>query len=169
MALSPLNQRRWRNFKANRRAYWALWIFLVLYGLSLFAELIANDRPLLVSYRGALHTPFMTFYPETAFGGDFATEAAYRDAEVQCLIRTGGLEVCLDAPAATMAELEEKGSIGGAEVAEGFIIWPLIPYSYRTVNDLGTAAPSAPDAGEPRTDLVAVRRRGAGTDLAPNA
>ena len=61
MALSPLNQRRWRNFKANRRAYWSLWVFLVLYGISLFAQVIANDRPLLVSYRGELHTPFLTF------------------------------------------------------------------------------------------------------------
>ncbi len=146
MRLTPLNRRRWQNFCANRRALWSLRIFAVLFGLSLCAELIANDRPLVVGYRGDLHFPVFKAYPETAFGGDFATEAAYRDAEVQCLIRTGGLEVCLDAPAATMAELEEKGSIGGAEVAEGFIIWPLIPYSYRTVNDLGTAAPSAPDA-----------------------
>jgi len=146
MRLSPLNRRRWQNFCANRRALWSLRIFAVLFGLSLCAELIANDRPLLVGFRGDLHFPVFKAYPETAFGGDFATEAAYLDAEVQCLIRTGGLEVCLDAPAATMAELKEEGSIGGAEVAEGFIVWPFIPYSYRTVNDLGTAAPSAPDA-----------------------
>jgi ABC-type microcin C transport system permease subunit YejE len=57
MALSPLNQRRWRNFKANRRAYWSLWIFLILYGMSLFAELIANDRPILVQYQGEPITP----------------------------------------------------------------------------------------------------------------
>jgi microcin C transport system permease protein len=56
MALSPLNQRRWRNFTANRRALWSLWIFGVLFGLSLCAELIANDRPLLVQYRGGYYT-----------------------------------------------------------------------------------------------------------------
>ncbi len=88
MALSPLNQRRWRNFKANRRAFWSLLIFAVLYGLSLFAEVLANDKPLLVSYRGEYSVPFLKFYPETAFGGDFQTEAKYRDPEVRCLIRS---------------------------------------------------------------------------------
>ena len=90
MALSPLNQRRWRNFKANRRAWWSLWIFAVLFGISLCAELVANDKPLLVRFDGELHVPFLRFYPETAFGGDFQTEAAYRDPEVQCLIMTAG-------------------------------------------------------------------------------
>jgi hypothetical protein len=75
MKLSPpLNQRRWRNFKANRRALWSLGIFLVLFGLSLFAELLANDRPILVKYRARLPA-LPAFYPETAFGGDFNTEA----------------------------------------------------------------------------------------------
>ena len=77
--LSPLNRRRWQNFKANRRAYWSLWIFAVLYGLSLFAEFIANDRPILVQFRGAYYMPIFNFYPETEFGGDFRTEAVYRD------------------------------------------------------------------------------------------
>ena len=90
MALSPLNQRRLRNFKANRRAYWSLVVFCILFGLSLFAEVIANDKPLLVNYRGEWRMPFLRFYPETAFGGDFQTEAQYRDAEVQCLIQSGG-------------------------------------------------------------------------------
>ena len=71
MALSPLNQRRWRNFKSNRRAYWSLMIFALLFGLSLFAEVLANDRPLLVNYRGEWRTPFLTFYSEADFGGDF--------------------------------------------------------------------------------------------------
>ena len=75
MKLSPLNQRRWRNFKRNRRALWSLIIFSVLFGLSLFAEFIANDKPIMVSYRGELHVPVFKFYPETAFGGDFETEA----------------------------------------------------------------------------------------------
>ena len=94
MRLSPLNRRRWRNFRANRRAYWSLWIFAVVFGLSLFAELLANDRPIVVSYRGALHFPVFRFYPETTFGGDFKTEAIYADPAVQCLIRTGGRPSC---------------------------------------------------------------------------
>jgi microcin C transport system permease protein len=99
--LSPLNRRRWENFKANRRAYWSLWIFLLLYGLSLFAEVIANDKPLLVQYQGGYYTPIWNFYPETEFGGDFRTEAVYRDIEVQCLIISGGLEDCWDDPEAS--------------------------------------------------------------------
>ena len=79
MALSPLNQRRWRNFRRNGRAFWSLIIFSVLFGLSLFAEFIANDKPILVKYRGEFYTPIFNFYPETEFGGDFQTEAIYRD------------------------------------------------------------------------------------------
>jgi microcin C transport system permease protein len=90
--LSPLNQRRWNNFKRNRRAFWSLIIFSVLFGLSLFAEFIANDKPILVKYQGEFYTPIFRFYPETTFGGDFQTEAPYRDIEVQCLIASGGLE-----------------------------------------------------------------------------
>ncbi|MDX5357181.1 MAG: ABC transporter permease [Rhodobacterales bacterium] len=146
MALSPLNQRRWRNFKANRRAFWSLWIFAVLFGLSLFAELIANDKPLLISYRGELRVPMLTFYTERDFGGDFQTEAVWRDPEVQCLIRTGGKELCLDDPEAAMAEAEVSGTVEGEKIEPGWIIWPLIPYSYNTISDLGKPAPSAPDA-----------------------
>ena len=73
MALSPLNQRRWNNFRRNKRAFWSFWIFSVLFVLSLFAEFIANDKPILVSYRGELFMPIFKFYPETAFGGDFRT------------------------------------------------------------------------------------------------
>ncbi len=98
MALSPLNQRRWCNFKQNRRAYWSLILFSVLFGLSLFAEFIANDKPILVQYRGQYYAPVFSFYPETTFGGDFETEAAYRDPEVRCLIRSGGQEACFDDP-----------------------------------------------------------------------
>jgi len=146
MALSPLNQRRWRNFKANRRAFWSLWIFAVLFGLSLFAELIANDKPLLVSYRGELRAPMLTFYTERDFGGDFQTEAVWRDPEVQCLIRTGGKELCLDDPEAAMAEATASGTVEGEKIEPGWMIWPLIPYSYNTISDLGKPAPSAPDA-----------------------
>ncbi|MBC7157403.1 MAG: ABC transporter permease [Rhodobacteraceae bacterium] len=145
MRLSPLNRRRWRNFTANRRAYWSLIVFAVLFGLSLFAELIANDKPLLVSYRGELRAPILKFYPETAYGGDFRTEAVYRDAEVQCLIRTGGAVLCLDDPEGAMAEAEESGTVEGEAVVPGWILWPPIPYSYNTINDIDGAAPSPPD------------------------
>lgn len=147
MALSPLNQRRWRNFKANRRAYWSLFIFAVLFGLSLFAELLANDRPLLVNYRGEWRMPFLSFYSEQDFGGDFRTEANYTAPEVQCLIVTGGLLDCFDAPEDTLLAAE-AGQLAGTEgFQKGWILWAPIPYSYNTINDLGgRAAPSAPDA-----------------------
>ena len=145
MRLSPLNQRRWRNFKANRRAYWSLIVFSILFGLSLFAELFANDRPLMVQYRGEYRLPIFQFYPETAFGGDFRTEAVYRDPEVQCLIRTGGAELCLDDPAEAMAQAQ-TGFVEGEEVVRGWMLWPLVPYSYNTINDIGGTAPSAPDS-----------------------
>ncbi|MFZ0098391.1 MAG: ABC transporter permease [Gemmobacter sp.] len=146
MALSPLNQRRWRNFKANRRAWWSLWIFAVLFGISLCAELVANDKPLLVRFDGAWHVPFLRFYPETAFGGDFQTEAAYRDPEVQCLIMTAGSQACWDDPEGFLAEARDKGTVEGQPVNRGFILWAPVPYSFNTINDIGGAAPSAPDA-----------------------
>ena len=90
MALSELNRRRWRSFRRNKRAFWSLIIFTVLFVASLFAELIANDRPIMVSYKGEYYFPVYRFYPETAFGGDFGTEAIYTDPGVQCLIKTGG-------------------------------------------------------------------------------
>ena len=116
---SPINQRRWRNFRANSRGYWALWIFGILFVVSLFAEFIANDKPLLVTFEGGVYLPVFTAYPETDFGGDFATEADYRDPFVQELIEDAG----------------------------GIIIWPLIPYSYDTINlDLPVPAPAPPSA-----------------------
>ncbi|MEZ5821029.1 MAG: ABC transporter permease [Xanthobacteraceae bacterium] len=115
--LSPLNRRRWQNFKANRRGYWSLWIFLVLFAVSLFAELIANDRPFLIKYDGKLYWPAFVSYSETTFGGDFETAADYRDPYLQKLI-------------------DDKG---------GWIVWPPIRYSYDTHNlDLPTPAPSPP-------------------------
>ena len=146
LTLSPLNRRRLRNFRANRRAVWSLWIFAVLFGLSLVAELIANDKPLLVSYRGEWFTPVAQFYPETAFGGDFRTEAEYREAEVECLIVSGGLEDCFDDPDGVMAEVHETGAFAGEAVERGWLLWPPIPYSYNTVSNISGAAPSAPDA-----------------------
>ncbi|MEM1360199.1 MAG: ABC transporter permease [Pseudomonadota bacterium] len=144
--LSTLNQRRWRNFRANGRAYWSLVLFSILFGLSLFAEFIANDKPILVNYRGALYTPIFNFYPETEFGGDFRTEAVYRDIEVRCLIISGGLEDCWDDPDQVIQDVRDTGAFDGQEVDRGWLLWPLIPYSYNTVNDIQGTAPSAPDA-----------------------
>ena len=114
--LSPLTRRRLRNFRANRRGYWSLWVFLVLFGVSLFAELIANDRPLVVRYDGGFYFPVFRAYPETAFGGIFPTEADYRDPAVARLIE-----------------------------ARGWMLWPPIPYSYDTINyQLPVPAPAPP-------------------------
>ncbi|MBL3701131.1 ABC transporter permease subunit [Sulfitobacter sp. BDSS02] len=144
MALSPLNQRRWRNFKRNRRAFFSLWIFAVLFGLSLFAEFIAYDKPILVRYQGQFYTPIWNFYPETAFGGDFQTEAVYRDPEVECLIQTGGNIDCFDDPEALIVDAQD-GVIDGEEIQKGWTIWPLIPYSYDTPVDRPGAAPLPPN------------------------
>lgn len=143
MAFSPIARRRWRTFRENGRAFWSLIIFSVLFGLSLFAEFIANDRPIVLSYRGEIYSPVLHFYPETAFNGDFKTEANYTDEGVQCLIVTGGLQDCFDDPAATRAAAA-TGSYKGEAVQKGWMIWPPIPYSYQTINNVG-AAPSAPD------------------------
>jgi microcin C transport system permease protein len=117
VALSPVNRRRWENFKANRRGYWSLWIFLVIFVVTLFAEFIANDKPFYVRYDGRSYFPVFFTYPETTFGGDFETATDYRDPYVQKLIA-------------------EKG---------GAMIWPPIRYSYDTHNlDLPTPAPSKP-------------------------
>ena len=117
IALSPINRRRWQNFKTNRRGYWSLWIFLVLFIVSLFAEFIANDKPFYVRHDGHSYFPAIVTYAETDFGGDFETEAEYRDPFLQKLIA-------------------EKG---------GFMVWPLVRYSYDTHNlDLPTPAPSKP-------------------------
>ena len=116
--LNPINQRRWGNFKANRRGYWSLWIFSIIFVLSLFSEFIANDRPILISYDSSFYFPVFKDYPETTFGGEFPTPAEYRDPYVQELIK-------------------EKG----------WILWPLIPYSYNTINyDLPVPAPAPPSA-----------------------
>jgi microcin C transport system permease protein len=117
LGLSPMNRRRWDNFSANRRGYWCLWVFLVLFVLSMFAEFIANDRPIYISYGGKSYFPIFVAYPETTFGGEFETAADFRDPFVQKLIA-------------------DKG---------GTMIWPPIRYSYDTHNlDLPTPAPSKP-------------------------
>ena len=146
MWLSPLNQRRWRNFRRNSRAYWSLIIFSVLFGLSLFAEFIANDKPIVVSYRGELYMPIFNFYPETTFGGDLGIEAQYQYEDVECLIRTGGIETCYDDPEGVMEEAASTGQVDGVDVEEGWLLWPIIPYRYDTVVDIRGAAPSPPTA-----------------------
>jgi microcin C transport system permease protein len=116
--LTPLMRRRLRNFRANRRGFWSLWIFLALFGISLFAELIANDRPLVIRYQGAFYFPVVMSYPETTFGGEFPTEADYHDPFVAGKIRAGG-----------------------------WMVWPLVPFSYQTVNrELAVPAPAPPSA-----------------------
>ncbi len=116
--LSPLTRRRIENFVANRRGFWSLWLFLALFVVTLFAEFVANDKPFLVFYKGEFYTPVLTAYPETAFGGEFETEADYRDPVVAASI--------------------EK---------DGWMVWPLIRYNHRTVAwDLPVPAPSPPDA-----------------------
>jgi len=115
--ISPLNQRRWDNFKRNRRGYFSLWLFLALFIASLFAEFIANDKPFLILVNGRAYFPSMFTYPETTFGGDFETAADYRDPYLQELIAKKG----------------------------GTMIWPPIRYRYDTHNlDLPTPAPSPP-------------------------
>ncbi len=145
MFKSPLTKRRWSNFKANRRAYWSLVIFALLFVICLFAELVANDKPLLVSYKGDLYTPAFNFYTETDFGGEFETEAEYPSPEVQCLIQSGGLKACLDDPEGT-SEAIIDGTFEGQTIDKGWLIWAPIPYSFNTINYDVQTAPSAPDS-----------------------
>lgn len=117
MTLSPLTRRRLSQFRANKRGHWSFWVFLALLGVCLFAELLANDKPVLIQYDGALYFPTFVHYPETTFGGDFETETEYRDTFVQDLIN-----------------------------AKGWMVWPPVPFSYDTINyNLKTPAPSPPD------------------------
>lgn len=114
--ITPLTARRLGNFRANRRGYWSLWIFLILFFFSLFADVIANDRPIVVYYKGSIYMPVFKDYAETTFGGDFPTSPDYRDPFIRESI-----------------------------AKDGWSIWPLIPYSYGTiVKDLGRPSPTPP-------------------------
>lgn len=116
MTLSPLTQRRLAQFKSNRRGFISFWLFMVLFVVAMLSNLLANDKPLLVSYDGGLYVPIVKFYPETAFGGDFETEADYRDPFVKALIAD-----------------------------KGWMIWPPVRFSYDTINyDLTVPAPAPP-------------------------
>ena len=113
--LSPINRRRWQNFKANRRGYWSFWIFMVLFVLSLFAEFLANDRPIVANYKGEWLFPVVVEYPEEKFGG-FLARTDYRDPVIK-------------------KEIEENG----------WAVWPPIRFAYNTHNlDLPVPAPAAP-------------------------
>jgi ABC-type microcin C transport system permease subunit YejE len=104
VALGEIGQRRLRTFKANQRGYWSLWIFSTLFLVTLFADVVSNDKPLLIRYDGGFYFPVLYAYPETSFDGFFETEADYSDPEVQELIE-----------------------------AKGWILWPLIPFSFDTI------------------------------------
>ena len=118
---SKVGQERWLRFKANKRGYYSLWIFSVLFIVSLFAEFVANDSPLLVWHDGKPFFPVVKDYPETAFGGEFPATADYRDPYIKELIRE-----------------------------DGWMLWPPIRYSYNTINyDLPSPAPSPPSAENP--------------------
>lgn len=117
MTLSPLTRRRLKQFRANGRGFWSLWIFLTLFTVAILAPVIANDKPLLLQYDGKLYIPVFNAYPETTFGGDFETETDYRDTYLQDLVKA----------------------------KNGWMIWPPIPFSYDTVNyNLPSPAPSHP-------------------------
>ncbi|EOJ8496036.1 ABC transporter permease subunit [Escherichia coli] len=88
--LSPVNQARWARFRHNRRGYWSLWIFLLLFGLSLCSELIANDKPLLVRYDGSWYFPLLKNYSESDFGGPLASQADYQDPWLKQRLENNG-------------------------------------------------------------------------------
>lgn len=116
MNWSPLTQRRFKQFQANRRAWWSLCLLLGVFVLSLGAELIANDKPLLVSYRGELILPMLQERPETYYGGDFATPTVYRDPAVAALI-----------------------------AKDGWMLWPVIRFNADTIHfERAEPTPSAP-------------------------
>lgn len=117
--LSP-GRRSWLRFKANRRGLVSLWLFGILFVLSLGAELMFNDKPLVVSHQGALYFPFLVAYPETAFGGDFETEADYADPYVRRLITAG----------------------------DNWVINPIVPFSYNTINFTSTLPNPAPPSSQ---------------------
>jgi len=115
---NPLNEARWQRFKTNRRGFWSLWLFSLLFIMSLLAEVIANDKPLFISYDNQWFFPVANAYAETRFGGEFETEADYTDPYVTELI-------------------EQKG----------YMIWPVIRFSYDTINfNIQGTVPSAPDS-----------------------
>ncbi|WP_225775140.1 ABC transporter permease [Pseudomonas sp. Marseille-Q5115] len=118
-SLSPLGKRRLQAFKANRRGWWSLWLFLGLLLLCLCAELLANDRPLLVSYEGQWYMPILHTYKEADFGGELPFEPDYTSQYVRQLIAS----------------------------KHGWMLFPPIPFGPESVNwDLTAPSPSPPSA-----------------------
>ena len=118
MKSNPLNARRWQQFRSNKRGYWSLWLFLILFGLSLFAEFLANDKPILLSYQGELYFPVLVNYPETMFGGDFDIETDYKEPFLKQNIEN-----------------------------EGWMLWPMVRYTFDSINyQLSVSAPSKPSS-----------------------
>ena len=113
--MTPLNRRRLKLFYANRRGWWSLWIFLAVFCVTLGAELVANDKPIIMKFHGKYYFPVFRYYAEKDFGGDFETEADYRDAFIADRIK-----------------------------ADGWMIWPPIRYSYQTINYEAIPVPSPP-------------------------
>lgn len=137
--MSPLNKRRWENFKKNKRAYFSLFIFCIVFLISIFAEFIANDKPLLIYHNNEFYSPIFKKYSEREFGGEFETEAEYKTIEVKCLILSGGmLDECLDNPGETIKNIEKSD-------LKNWILWPIINSSFDTVNYDVEVAPSPPD------------------------
>ncbi len=130
--MTPITKRRLSNFKANKRAFWALWIFLALFVLSLIAEFVANDKPIMVRYDGKTRFPIFKFYSEYDYGGDYQTEADYLDPVVQCLIRSNGDETCF----------EDTQTPQG----NGKIIWAPVRYSFNTIAKEGNGSLNPPSA-----------------------
>ena len=118
MKLSPLGRRRWQLFKANKRGYWSCVLFIILFVLSLFAEFIANDKPILLKYQDNYYMPILRAYDEKTFGGELESETDYRDPFIAEKIN-----------------------------AEGWMVWPVIRFNASTINyELTTPAPSPPTA-----------------------
>ena len=119
MKLSPINQRRFQLFKAHKRGWWSLWVFLALFFVTLGAELIANDKPLVVHYEGGWYFPALKRYPETTFGGEFPLEANYKSPYIRELLKA----------------------------KDAWTLWAPIPFSYQSINyDLKVPAPAPPSA-----------------------
>lgn len=116
--LSPITRRRLAAFKANRRARVSLWLFATLFILSLFAELIANDKPIIMQYDGQWHFPMLVEYPETEFDGFLPTRTDYLDPFVQ-------------------QQIEDHG----------WALWPIVPFSYQTLDmNMTRPSPAPPDS-----------------------
>ena len=138
----PLNQRRWSNFKRNRRAYWSLWIFAVLFGCRCLPSLWPTTSRSSCNIAANYYTPIFNFYPETAFGGDFQTEAVYRDPEVKCLIVPGGLEDCFDDPDA-LSKMQLTASQRGGD-RQRLVCLAADSLFFNTAVDRPGAAPCPP-------------------------